>query len=307
MSMNSNRLITGGGGLIGTEMPDDYGQKPTRGRLNLSHYDSVLAYIWENKIDEIIHLAAKVGGVKANHENMLDFFSDNLSMNANIVKVCGKLGIKKATFMLSTCVFPQDVKYPVCEGLLHEGEPHYTNYGYAYAKRMLEVGARALRKQKGIQARCVIPCNVYGKNDNYNLEDGHVIPSLIHKCYLAKRDGTPFHVWGFGRAEREFIYAPDIARAVRMIHEDTRDIPNLMIVSPSKAHTIRSIVGMICECLDFKGEIVFDSTKPEGILRKPTMNNLFMECYPDFKFTDIHDGIAETCDHVRRNYDSIRK
>jgi GDP-L-fucose synthase len=209
--------------------------------------------------------------------------------------------------MLSTCVFPQDVKYPVHEGLLHEGEPHFTNYGYAYAKRMLEVGARALRKQNGIQARCIIPCNVYGTNDNYNLDSGHVIPSLILKCYLAKRDGTAFHVWGSGRAEREFIYAPDIARAVQTIHDDPREIPNLMIVSPSEAHTIRSIVEIIAKSFDFKGEIVFDTSKPEGILRKPTDSRVFREWYPDFKFTGIEQGIQETCKFVEENYDSIRK
>lgn len=301
-----NRLITGGLGLIGSEIPEEWGRKPPRRELDLLNYPQLSSYIGGRDVTEIVHLAAKVGGVKANHEQVLDFFSENLTINANIVRACKQQGIRKATFMLSTCVFPSDVEYPVHEGMLHHGEPHYTNYGYAYAKRMLEVGARALRTA-GIQARCIIPCNIYGKNDNYDLDSGHVIPSLIHKCYLAMRDGTPFHVWGSGKAEREFIYAPDIARAIMAIHDDPRDIPNLMIVSPSEEHSIKSIVEIIAECFDFDGEIVFDTTKPEGILRKPTNNSRFTHYYPDFKFTPIRDGIAETCDHVRRHYESIRK
>jgi len=303
---NLNRLVTGGHGLIGSEISDEWGKKPTRRELDLLNYPQLFSYIGGRSVTEIVHLAAKVGGVKANHEQVLDFFSENLTINANIVRACKEHKVRKATFMLSTCVFPSDVEYPVHEGMLHHGEPHYTNYGYAYAKRMLEVGARAL-STAGIQARCIIPCNIYGKNDNYDLDSGHVIPSLIHKCYLAKRDGTPFHVWGSGRAEREFIYAPDIARAIMMIHEDPREIPNLMIVSPSEEHSIRSIVEIIAECFDFDGEIVFDTTKPEGILRKPTNNSRFMHYYPDFKFTPIRDGIMQTCDYIRRNYDGIRK
>jgi GDP-L-fucose synthase len=304
--MRNNTLITGGWGLVGSEFPDEAGHKPHRKSLDLIEYDSLENFVWENQIDEIIHLAAKVGGVKANNDQMLDFFNENLTINSNILRVCQQRRIKKATFMLSTCVFPQFAWYPVDETMLHGGEPHPTNYGYAYAKRMLEVGARALRQSNGVQARCIIPCNIYGKRDNYNIENGHVIPSLIHKMYIANATGSKMMVWGSGAAEREFVYAPDIARAVQMIHDDPRDIPNLMIVSPSVAHTIKDIVFMIADCLGYTGEIVFDTTKPEGILRKPTVNDLFRKTYPDFEFTDIRKGIAETCKHVEEHYDTIR-
>jgi GDP-L-fucose synthase len=237
---------------------------------------------------------------------MLDFFNENLTINSNIIRVCQERRIKKATFMLSTCVFPHNVKYPVDETMLHLGEPHHTNYGYAYAKRMLEVGARTLRQSRGIQARCIIPCNIYGSNDNYNLENGHVIPSLIHKMHIAKETGSKMVVWGSGKAEREFIYAPDAARIITMIHHDPRDIPNLMIVSPSQAQSIRDIVEIIAEAFDYTGEIVFDTSKPEGILRKPTRNDLFRKHYPDFEFTDIRKGIQETCNFVRHNYARLR-
>lgn len=305
--MNAHRLITGGWGLVGSEISDTYGQKPHRKTLDLTEYGSLVDYTHDHRVDEIVHLAAKVGGVAGNSDNMLSFFSDNLTMNANIVRLCAERHIKRATFMLSTCVFPHKVEYPVSEDALHQGEPHPTNYGYAYAKRMLEVGARALREENGTQVRCVIPCNIYGKNDNYDIVGGHVIPSLIHKCYKAARQGLPFQVWGSGECEREFVYAPDIARAVTMIHDDTREIPNLMIVSPSVSYKIKDIALMIADCMEYEGRILFDIDRPEGILRKPTKNDLFRAAYPNFQFTDIYTGIKETCNFVKENYDSIRK
>jgi GDP-L-fucose synthase len=305
--MNERRLITGGWGLVGSEIPNTYGRKPHRKTLDLMEYGSLYDYANDYRIDEIVHLAAKVGGVAGNENNMLSFFSDNLTINANIIRLCAERNIKKATFMLSTCVFPHKVEYPVDETALHQGEPHPTNYGYAYAKRMLEVGARALRDDNTTQVRCVIPCNIYGKRDNYDIVSGHVIPSLIHKCYKAARQGLPFQVWGSGECEREFVYAPDIARAVTMIHDDTREIPNLMIVSPSVSHKIKDIALMIADCMEFHGRILFDTSRPEGILRKPTKNDLFKKAYPNFRFTDIYTGIEETCDFVKENYDSIRK
>lgn len=304
---NTHRLITGGWGLVGSEICDNYGRKPHRKTLDLTEYGSLYDYADDYGIEEVVHLAAKVGGVYGNESNMLSFFSDNLSINSNIIRLCKEKRLKKATFMLSTCVFPQKVEYPVDETMLHQGEPHPTNYGYAYAKRMLEVGARALRDDNTTQVRCVIPCNIYGTNDNYDITHGHVIPSLIHKCYTAVTQDRPFVVWGSGECEREFVYAPDIARAVMMIHDDTRDIPNLMIVSPSVSHKIRDIAFMIAEFMGYTDKILFDTNAPEGILRKPTKNDLFKKAYPNFQFTDIETGIRETCEHVRKNYDSIRK
>lgn len=296
-------LITGARGLVGSCF--DYGIKPNRTEMDLMDYDSISRCIQYYGITDIIHLAAKVGGVKANTDNQYDFFTENLLMNANIISAVKEHGLNRATFVLSTCVFPHDVKYPVDVSALHSGEPHPTNYGYAYAKRMLEVGARTLR-ERGIQVRCVIPCNIYGKNDNYDLINGHVIPSLIHKCYLAMKHDTPFEIWGSGKAEREFVFAPDVAKAISLIHEDERDIPSSVIVNSRKSYTIEEVARLIAKHMGFNGEMVFDSSKPEGILRKPTVSQ-FHSLYPNFQFTDIDTGIYDTCRFVKENYDSIRK
>jgi GDP-L-fucose synthase len=187
-----NTLITGGYGLLGSCL--NFGLKPTRYELNIMDYNHLKDYVLLNNITQIVHCAAKVGGVAGNSNNMVEYFSDNLTMNANIIRCCKETNIKKSIFILSTCVFPKDAINPLNENLLHCGEPHETNYGYAYSKRILEVASRCLPN-----AISLIPCNLYGLNDNYNLENGHVIPSLIHKCYLAK---IIIQILLFGEAEK---------------------------------------------------------------------------------------------------------
>lgn len=286
----------------------DFGLKPTRKELDVLDYDSLHRYICENDVTEIVHAAGAVGGVKANNDFMYDFFMDNIRMNVNVVKACKEHNIKRATFFLSTCVFPHKAPLPLVETSIHDGEPHPTNFGYAYAKRMLEVGSRCLLKQHGINTSCIIPCNMYGENDNYHLENGHVIPSLIHRCYLSKKNGTDFVVWGSGKAEREFMYTEDMACVLKQIHiGQMKDLPHMMIVSPGYVHTIAEVVELIVKHIGFTGRVVFDSTKAEGILRKNTDNSLFRKHFTDFNFTDLNTGLAKSIQYFVKNYETVRK
>jgi GDP-L-fucose synthase len=301
-----NILVTGGHGMLGSAI--DFGLKPSRKELDLFDYDALHDYIVINGVNEIIHCAGAVGGVKANDDFMYDYFMNNIRMNINIIRACKEHNIRKSTFFLSTCIFPHHAPLPLKEETVHDGEPHPTNFGYAYAKRMLEVGSRCMFKQFGIQPMCIIPCNMYGENDDYHLTDGHVIPSLIHRCYLAKQNGTDFVVWGSGKAEREFLYAGDVAAIVKKIHtEDMNGLPSMMTVSPSSPTTIAEIVELIVKHIGFTGRVVFDSSKIEGIMRKNTDNTLFRAYFSDFKLTDLHTGLAKTVEHFVENYDSIRK
>jgi len=299
-------LVTGGHGMLGSAL--DFGLKPTKSELNILDYDSLTNYIQENNVTEIIHAAGKVGGVKANNDYVCDFFIDNLLMNTNIITACREFNIQRSTFFLSTCVFPHQASLPLKEESINNGEPHHTNFGYAYAKRMLEVGSRCLKKQYDINSLCIIPCNMYGKNDNYHLENGHVIPSLIHRCYLSKKNGTDFVVWGSGKAEREFLYSDDMASIVKQIHNNNSNtIPHLMIVSPECIHSIEEIVSLIVKNVGFNGKVVFDKTKSEGIMKKNTDNTVFRKHFPSFQFTKIDVGLAETIEHFIKNYENIRK
>jgi GDP-L-fucose synthase len=304
--MKENVLITGGSGLLGSEINIPNSFKPSSYELNILNYDALSRFIVENNIKKIIHCAAKVGGVEANNNGMYDFFMENIKMNTNVMMACKEHNLINSIFILSTCVMPASAKLPYTEACLHDGEPHPTNYGYAYAKRMLEVGSRSMLKQHGIKTKCIIPCNLYGKNDNYNLEDGHVIPGLIHKCFLAKRENKDFSVWGSGNPEREFMYAADLARIIEEIDIKTIDFET-MIVSPSIYIKIRDLATIVAEKLNFKGKIVFDSSRPDGILRKPTDNSIFKSKFPDFKWTSMEKGIEDTVSYFIENYECIRK
>lgn len=301
--MEKQYLITGGAGLVGTSVP--FGLKPTRKEVDLTNYDQLIGYIRDHKITDIVHCAGKVGGVKSNKQFINDFLVDNLTINANIIKASRE--VNRATFLLSTCIFPEFAYYPLTEEQIHNGEPHPTNYGYAYAKRMLEVGARSLREQYKVNAKCIIPCNLYGANDNYDMENGHVLPSLIHRCYLSKINNQPFTIWGEGKALREFVFSEDLGRILQMIHVDEHSTPDMMIVSPGKEWSIREAVKIIISEMGFSGELVFDKTKPEGIMRKPTNNTLFTTYFPDFKFTDLKTGLKKTIEDFLAKYPNVRK
>jgi GDP-L-fucose synthase len=206
-----NTLVTGGSGLVGSAINAKF--KPPRSELDLlGSPDTIYEYIKDNNIDSIVHCAAKVGGVGANQDNLGDFFHQNITMNTVLLDCAYKAGVNKVVSFMSTCIFPDDATYPLTPSQIHMGEPHPSNYGYAYAKRMLEVQSRAYRDQYGCNFITVIPCNIYGPNDNFDLESGHVIPALIHKCFLAKENNTNFEVWGTGKPYREFIYSKDVAK-----------------------------------------------------------------------------------------------
>jgi len=303
----TNVLVTGGSGLVGSSI--DFGLKPSSKVLNLLDHESILRYFDEHpSVDSVIHAAGLVGGVKGNSDRLFDFFNQNLMMAVNLMDAIARNPrINNVTFLLSTCIFPQDVSYPVSMKMLHEGEPHPTNYGYAYAKRMLEVGARALRQQYGKKVRCIVPCNLYGPNDNYNMDTGHVIPSLIHKCHLAKQNNTPFHVWGTGNALREFMYAKDMNKVLSTIHLDGVECGD-MIVSSEREYSIREIVNLICEEFDYDYLVLYDTTKPEGILRKPTVSDDFRAfCRENnITLTTMEEGLHKTIEVFRKDYPNVR-
>lgn len=298
-------LITGGSGLLGSEIVIKNSLKPSRRELDLMSYCDLKRFIQLNNITKIIHCAAMVGGVKSNKEKVHDFFSENLKINLNIIEACKEFNLQNSIFILSTCIMPENAELPYTEKQLHNGEPHSSNYGYAYAKRMLEVGSRSLREQYNINTTCLIPTNLYGKNDNYNLDIGHVIPNLIHKCYLAKMNNLPFEIWGSGEPLREFIFVNDLAKIIESIHENNHDIP-LMIVSSEKNYSIREIVKIISKIIDFDGQIIYNTDKPDGIFKKPTSSNVFNNYFHNFKWTEIEDGLADCIKYFTQNYPNLR-
>jgi len=305
-------LVTGGHGMVGSELreikPDFL--FPKKSELDLLSLDSVKNFFGERRgeIHAVIHLAAKVGGVKANSDFIADFFYQNSVMNQNLLQTCSDEKIEKVVSMLSTCVYPDEkfVRYPLTEDQLHSGPPHHSNFGYAFAKRMLEVQSRAYRKQYGCNFVTAIPNNMYGLNDNYDLESSHVIPALIRKFYEAKLHNTEsVTVWGTGSPKREFTFARDAAQISLWLLENY-DGENPVNIGNTGSITIKELVCIISEEVGFSGNLVFDVSKPDGQFEKPSSNEKLMSLGWDGKYTDLRSGIRETVEHFSRRYPHVR-
>ena len=261
------------------------------------------------KYDYIIHLAAKVGGIKANMNFMSDFYRENEKINQNVLHAAKEAGVKKVVSLLSTCVYPDApyVTYPLTEEQLHLGPPHQSNFGYAYAKRMVDVMSRAYRQQHGCNFITAIPNNLYGENDNFDLEKSHVIPALIRKIWeakLSKRDSV--ECWGDGSPLREFTYSEDIARILVFLLEHY-DEPTPINIGNTREYSIKQIVEFLCEFLEYGGKIIWDTSMPSGQFRKPSSNaKLLALGWKEQDYTPLKEGLKKTCDWFKMNYPNVR-
>jgi len=296
-------LVTGGNGLVGSSIISDVKIGKQYDLRNIEETNKMFNYY---KPTHVIHCAGKVGGVSANMDYKGEFFYDNIMINTNVIESCRLHNVKKLVSFLSTCVFPDNIEYPITEKKIHLGEPHFSNYPYAYAKRMADIQIRAYREQYGLNYVSVIPTNIYGPNDNFSLNSGHVIPMLLHKMYNAQRDNTDFVVWGSGTPLREFIYSKDVAKLSEWAL-DNYDESEPIIFSNSVEISIMDLVDLLVKEFNFKGKVVFDNSKPDGQFRKPSDNSKLKSYLPNFEFTPIEQGLKETINWFRTNYENTRK
>ena len=298
-------LVTGGNGLVGSQFIGSqyaYFSSKECDLRNIKETEN----LFNNNFDGVIHCAAKVGGVGSNMKYKGEFFYDNIMINTNVIESARKYNIKNLVSFLSTCIFPDDVEYPLTEDKVHLGPPHTSNDAYAYAKRMADVQIRAYHEQYGLNYKSVIPSGIYGPNDNFDIENGHVIPSLIHKCYIARESNTPLTIWGSGKPLREFIFSKDVAKLTEwVLYHYEENVP--IILSTANEVSIKEIVNIIVELMNFKGTVVWDSSKPDGQYRKPSDNSKIKSYLPDFKFTPLYEGLKETIEWFETNYDVARK
>ena len=297
-------VITGGYGMVGSAMESQI--KLSRDICDLTNTKQTEALFKTIKPEGVIHCAGKVGGIGGNSNFKGEYFYDNLMINTNVIEASRKAGVKRLVAFLSTCVFPDNVSYPLTVDQVHQGEPHSSNYPYAYAKRMADVQIRAYREQYGLNYTSIIPSNIYGPNDNFNLDHGHVMPMLIHKLYLAKKNKTDFTVWGSGKPLREFVYSKDIAKISEWALQNYEGTDPL-IISGDEEVSIKDLVELLVDEFKFKGKVVFDETKPDGQFRKPSDNTTIKELLPDFKYTSFEDGIKETVNWFKENLENARK
>lgn len=307
-------LVLGGTGLVGKNL-EDYVKINSDDRTwyfasskdaDLTIYEDVIALFSRFYPTHVINLAAYVGGLYKNMEEGVEFFTKNMLINMNVMKACFQTKVVKLISMLSTCIFPDKVTYPITEEYLHDGAPHWSNEGYAYSKRMVDVLSRAYNKQHKTKYICVIPGNLYGKYDNFNLNDSHVLPALIHKCYIANKTSNNLIVNGSGRPLRQFTYAVDLAKLLVWALDNYEDNQSI-ILSSSEEHSISSVCDIIRKCMKYTGEVIYDTSKEDGQYKK-TVSNEKLQKLIDFKFTSIEKGISETIEWFNENYTKdIRK
>lgn len=289
----SGLMVTGGDGLLGQALHalEPSATYVTRKDADLTSLEHTRRLFERVRPEAVLHLAAMVGGVRANAERGADLFAANVLINTNVLATAQAAGVRRLIAVLSSCAFPLYADRASTEDDLHSGMPYAGNLGYGMAKRMLDVHARLLREQYGCRFTTVAPVTMYGPHDNFDPMTGHVVGSLIRKCYEAKTTGAPFLVWGTGRAIRQFIYAPDVAAwLLRALRDD--QAPETVILAPDDGVTIGELAGLIAEAMGYPGEPAFDCSKPEGVLIK-RIRSRYVADKPG-AFTPLKQGIRAT-------------
>tara|TARA_Y100000389_G_scaffold202681_2_gene248724 strand:- start:16055 stop:16999 length:945 start_codon:yes stop_codon:yes gene_type:complete len=313
-----NVLVTGGTGLVGKAIEnvsisndryEKYNYKFLSSKCcDLTDLESTIELFRNFKPDYVIHLAAFVGGLFRNLNHKVDMFEVNTLINYNILKCCHDFKVKKCVSCLSTCIFPDKTNYPINETMLHTGPPHDSNYPYAYAKRMLEIHSRSYYEQYNDKFVCVIPTNIYGPHDNFSLENGHVIPALIHKCFIAKQNNEPFEIKGTGKPLRQFIFSKDLAELILWTLDTYDDKePIILSVSESDEISIKYVATCIAKAFNYTDNLVFDDTFSDGQFKKTADNSKFLRLHGKFDFTNIEVGIQKSVKWFIDNFESSRK
>jgi GDP-L-fucose synthase len=260
-----------------------------------------------------------VGGLFKNLQHKVQMFHDNLLINENILMNCQRLKVTKLVSCLSTCIFPdRPPAYPLTEEMLHAGPPHHSNEGYAYAKRMAEVQSRAYNEMNG-EAKfvSVIPTNVFGSFDNFNLNSGHVLPALIHKFVAAARDHSPcVLIRGDGTPRRQFLFSQDLAALlVKVLNEYSENEPIILGPDPREELSVLQLAEKIARETGYQGAIHTELATSNnatvgasnGQMVKTASNAKLRKRWPDFQFTTLDTGIAHTVSWFRENYATARQ
>ena len=276
MKKSDKILILGSRGLVGSAIVRELSRlqyinllTPAKAELNLLNQQSVLDYFDAHKPQHVFLAAAKVGGIHANNTYPADFIWENLSIQNNVFEASFKNNIDRLLFLGSSCIYPKNAPQPMKEDCLLTSPLEPTNEPYAIAKIAGLKTAESFRRQYGRHYYSVMPTNLYGENDNFHLENSHVIPGLIARMHQAMKKGELiFAVWGTGNPRREFLYVDDMARACIHVMNLEKNIPDLLNIGTGEDISIRELALMIKDILGYKGEISFDPNQPDGTMRK---------------------------------------
>lgn len=313
-------LVTGGTGLVGSAIKKVVEESKRSDEkwifvgskdANLCDKASTKELFDKYKPTHVIHLAAMVGGLFHNMAHNLEFLRNNIHINDNVLQTAHETGVNKVVSCLSTCIFPDKTTYPIDETMVHNGPPHPSNYGYSYAKRLIDIANRGYHDQYGRIYTSVVPCNVFGPNDNFNLSASHVIPGLIRKIYDFIKDGDTenkcFTVSGTGKPLRQFIYSLDLAKLIIWVLREYNSVePIILSVDESQEITISQVVDSIVKAFDYKGLIRYGTSAEDGQYKKTASNAKLRSYLPDFQFTPFDQALRETVDWYIKNHDQAR-
>lgn len=302
---NKKIIVSGGSSMVGQNLKP---YLPNAKYLSSKDYDLTSQSDVQNmfsqnsssgKIDTIIHLAAKVGGIQSNIDNPYNYFTDNILMNTFMVDYAVTWGVKRFIGILSTCIYPNMCdSYPLIESMLHDGKPHDSNFGYAISKRAMATQIDAANKKYDLKYSYLIPTNLYGFNDKTG-HSSHFISALLNKIKFAIEKGEKkITLMGDGTPLRQCLFSDDLAKIIKMIVDN--DITESFNIAPDENLSIKQIAEIaldICGVNNFK--IQWDKSKPSGQHRKDVGSEKLKKIFPEFKFTSLQDGIKHTWNTIK--------
>lgn len=300
MKKNDKIYIAGHRGLVGSAIKREFEEQgfsgilvKTHSELDLTDSAAVAEFFEKEKPQYVILAAAKVGGILGNNTYPVEFFTENMKIQLNVIENSFKNNVKKLLFLGSSCIYPKNASQPMKEEYLLSSKLEKTNEMYALAKISGLKLCSAYNREYGTDYISVMPCNLYGLNDNYDLKNAHVLPMLVRRFHEAKvNNQSEVVVWGTGMPKREFMYAGDLAKAVVFLlkNKSASEIGEFINIGTGEEITILELAELIKEVIGFKGKIVFDPSKPDGTMRKlmdvSRINNLGWHAQ-----TSLKDGI----------------